>query len=70
VGHEHLFEIQLWSRRCPLDGDRHHCLGECHDPTFLRQCGGLEVPRIFMALTLRNFKSENHTGFNKLLVWL
>jgi hypothetical protein len=33
-------------------------------------CGGFEVPRTFVAFTFRNFKSENHTRFNKLLVWL
>jgi hypothetical protein len=33
-------------------------------------CGGFEVPKIEMAFAFRNFKSENHTRFNKLLVWL
>jgi hypothetical protein len=33
-------------------------------------CGGFEVPAISMASALRNFKSVNHTRFNKLLVWL
>jgi hypothetical protein len=36
----------------------------------LFQCGGFEVPVISMAFAFRNFKSENHTRFNKLLVWL
>jgi hypothetical protein len=39
-------------------------------PKGLTECGGFEVPKIFVAFTSRNFKSENHTRFNKLLVWL